>query len=89
MCRTLFLYYYFFAVIFHNYQVKLPETSYNVVTRFMEEMSYVFSFTFFNAAHFHLALVAASISRFLTAVTKVSCCSSNNPSSRTRRSFSR
>ena len=55
------------------------ETSRNfLVTRFMEEMSYVFSFTFFfTAAHFHLALVATSISRFVTAVTKFSCCSSN------------
>ena len=30
---------------------------------------------FFTAAHFHLALVAASISYFLTAATKLSCCS--------------
>ena len=29
------------------------------------------------ATHFHLTLVAASISHFLTAVTKFSCCSSN------------
>ena len=37
----------------------------------MEEMPYVFSFTFFiTAAHFHLALGAASISHFVTAVTK-------------------
>ena len=44
----------------------------------MEEMSYVFSFTFFfTAAHFHLPLVAASISHFVTAATKFSCCSSN------------
>ena len=41
-------------------------------------MSYVFSFTFFfTAAHFHLALVASSISHFVTAATKFSCCSSN------------
>ena len=55
------------------------ETSRNfLVTRFMEEMSYVFSFTFFfTAAHFLLALVAASISHFVTAATKFSCCSSN------------
>ena len=46
-CSTLF-FVHFFAVVFHNYKVKLPETSYNVVTRFMEEMSYVFSFTFFS-----------------------------------------
>ena len=45
------------------------------VTRFMEEMSYEFSFTFFfTDAHFHLALVAASISHFVTAATKFSCC---------------
>ena len=44
----------------------------------MEEMSKVFSFTFFfTAAHFHLALVAASISHVVTAATKFSCCSSN------------
>ena len=55
------------------------ETSRNfLVTRFMEEMSYVFSFTFFfTAAHFHLALVAASISHFVTVATKFSRCSSN------------
>ena len=55
------------------------ETSRNfLVTRFMEEMSYVFSFTFFfTSAHFHLALVAASISHFVTATTTFSCCSSN------------
>ena len=32
---------------------------------------------FFTATHFHLALVAASISHFVTAATKFSCCSSN------------
>ena len=41
-------------------------------------MSYVYLFIFFfTAAHFHLALVAASISHFVTAATKLSCCSSN------------
>ena len=50
------------------------ETSRNfLVTRFMEEMSHVFPFT---AAHFHLALVAASISHFVTAGIKFSCCPS-------------
>ena len=49
----------FFAVVLHDYNVKLPQTL------FMEEMPYVFTFTFFfTAAHFHLALVAASISHF-------------------------
>ena len=43
-------------------------------------MSYMFSFTFFffTAAHFHFALVAASISHFFAASTKVSSCSSND-----------
>ena len=41
-------------------------------------MSYVFSFTFFFiATHYHLALVAATFSYFVTAATKFSCCSSN------------
>ena len=54
------------------------ETSRNfLVTRFMEEMSYVSRSLFFTGAHFHLALVAASISHFVTAVTKFLCCSSN------------
>ena len=49
-----------------------------IVTLLMEEMSYVFLFTFFfTAAHFHPALVAASISHSVTAATKFSCCSSN------------
>ena len=38
----------------------------------------VFPFTFsFTAAHFHLALEAASISHFVTAATKFSCCPSD------------
>ena len=51
-----------------------------VVTRFKEEMSYVFSFTFFFHCRddFHLALVAANIFYFLTTATKFLCCSSNN-----------
>ena len=43
----------------------------------MEEMLYVYPCTFFTAARFHLALVANSISHFVTAATKFSCCSSN------------
>ena len=44
----------------------------------MEEMSYVFPFTFFfTAAYFNLKLVVASISHFVFAATKFSCCSSN------------
>ena len=67
----------FFVVFFARLQ---RETSRNfLVSRFMEEMSYVFSFTFFffTAAHFHIALVGASISDFVTAATKFSCRSSN------------
>ena len=45
----------FFAVALHDFIVKLPRNF--LVTRFMEEMSYVFLFTFFffTAAHFHLS----------------------------------
>ena len=62
----------FFAVVLHDYNVKLPETS-------LEKMSHAFLFTFFfTAAHFHLALVATSISHVVTAaITKFSCRSSN------------
>ena len=55
----------------------------------MAEMSYVFLITFcFTSAHFHLALVAARISHFVTAATKFSCCSSScSPLFRLRLSF--
>ena len=49
-----------------------------LVTHFLEEMSYVFLFTFcFTSAHFHLATVAARIPHVVTSATKFSCCSSN------------
>ena len=48
-----------------------------LVTRILEEISYVFSFTFFHCHSFHLALVAASISHVVTTATKFSYCSSN------------
>ena len=52
------------------------ETSRNfLVTRFMEEMSYLFLFPFFHSLIF--TLVVARISHFLTAPKKFSCCSSN------------
>ena len=52
------------------------ETSRNfLVRRFMKEMSYVFSFTFFFTA-VHLRLSGRSISYFLTAATNFSCCMS-------------
>ena len=60
--------------------MKLSETScFQLVSRFIEEMSHVSLLTFFSLAHraliFTLHLVAASISYFLTAATKFSCCS--------------
>ena len=52
------------------------ETSRNfLVTRFMEEMSYMFLFSFFSLLLI-FTLVTASISDFLTVATKFSCCSS-------------
>ena len=64
----------FFAVVLHDYSVKLPETSRNfLVTHFMEEMSHVFVFNFFPLLLI-FTLVAASV---LTNATKCSCCSSN------------
>ena len=51
-CNTLFFY-----ILCHRFGRLQPETSRNfLVTRFMEEMSYVFLFTFFSTAgsHFHL-----------------------------------
>ena len=44
-----------------------------LVTRFMEEMSYVFSFTFFHCRSFSPCIGGASISHFVTATTKFSC----------------
>ena len=66
----------FFAVVLHDCNVNLPETS---CTFFGETVVRVLVhvFQFFTAAHFHPALVAASISHFITAATKFSCCSSN------------
>ena len=46
-------------------------------TFFWENVVRVLVHFFFTAAHFLLALVAASISHFVTAATKFSCCSSN------------
>ena len=66
----------FFAVVLHDNNVKLPETS--LLHVFWRKCRTSVSFTFFfTAAHFHLALVAASISHFVTAASKFSCCSSN------------
>ena len=62
------LFVHFFAVVLHDYDVASRNF---LVTLFMEEMLYVFLFTFlFAATHFHLG--AASISHFLTATVKFS-----------------
>ena len=54
------------------------ETSTNfLVTRFLRKCRTCSRSLFFTAAHFHLALVAAGISHFVTTPTKFSCCSSN------------
>ena len=58
----------FFAVVLHDYNVASRNF---LVTRFKKEMLYAFLFTFLFAVH----LGAASISHFLTAVIKFSCCS--------------
>ena len=68
----------FFCIFFCRCFARLQrETSRNfLVTFWMEEMSYVFSFTFFHGRSFSpcIWLVAASISLFVTAATKFSCC---------------
>ena len=65
-----------FAVVLDDYNVKLPKTTLlHVLWR--RCCTFSRSFFFFTAAHFHLALVAASISYFVTTATKFSCCSSN------------
>ena len=63
----------FFTVVLHDYvyNVKLPQ-----VTRFSEEMSYMFSFTSFSLPLI-FTLVAATFSPFVTTATKFSCFSSN------------
>ena len=43
---------------------------------FMEEITYMFLFTFFSLPLI-FTLVAHSISHFLTTITKFSCCSTN------------
>ena len=68
----------FLAVVLHDYNVKLPETSWlPLVTRFMEEMSYVFLFTFsFHCRSFSPWWPLAFLI-FLPPLQKFSCCPSN------------
>ena len=66
----------FFSTFLCRCFVRPRETSRNfLVTRFMEEMSYLLLFTFFHSLI--CTLVAARISQFLTAAKKFSCCFSN------------
>ena len=58
-------------------QLQRETSRHFLITRFIEEMSYVFPFTFFRGRSYSLTLVDASISHFVTAPTKFSCCSSN------------
>ena len=69
--RAAHFFVHFFAVVLHDYNVKLPET---FLWRKCRTRS---PSLFFTVAHFVLALVAASISHFFTAATKFSCCSSH------------
>ena len=65
----------FFAVVLHDYTVKRPKT-------FLWRKCRTCSRSlFFTATHFLLALVAATISHFVTTATKFSCCSSNKKNS--------
>ena len=73
-CSTLFLFIslpLFWTTTMWNFQKLLSSMFYggNVVR--------VIVHFFFTAAHFHLALMVASISHFFTTTTKFSCCSPN------------
>ena len=72
--RAAHFFVHFFAVVLHDFNVKLPETSWLHVFS-GRKMSYVFLFTFiFTAAHFFVSgLQHFSLSQ-LTDTTKFSCC---------------
>jgi len=65
----------FFPVVLHEYNVKLPETSWLKVL--WRKCRTCFLFTIFFSLPLIFTLVATSISQFLTAATKFLCCSSN------------
>ena len=71
MQHTFFVH--FFAVVLHDYNVKLPET-YLSYTIFGGNVVRVLVHFFFTAAHFHLALVAASISHAYRWILVYICC---------------
>ena len=66
-CSTLFFFFHFLAVVLHDYNAKLPETVF-----LWEKCRTSYRSLFFTAAHFHLTLVAASISHSVVPATKFS-----------------
>ena len=66
-CSTL-LFFHFLAVVLHDYNAKLPETVF-----LWRKCRTCYRSLFFTAAHFHLTLVAASISHSVAPATKFSC----------------
>ena len=83
-----FFSFFFFTFLCRCFERLQRQTSRNfLVTRYMEEMSYMFLFTFSLPLNF--SLVAASISHFLTAAVNLCCSSNKNGSLSLLRSFSR
>ena len=76
LTRWLAYYKHSFCTFLCRYFARLQLPNYTFA-HFMEEMSYVFLFTFFSLPLIFIILKAASISLFLTTTTKFSCCSSN------------
>ena len=65
-CST-FFFFHFLAVVLHDYNAKLPETVF-----LWGKCRTSYRSLFFTAAHFHLTLVAASISHSVVPATKFS-----------------
>ena len=63
-----FFFFHFLAVVLHDYNAKLPETVF-----LWGKCRTCYRSLFFTAAHFHLTLVAASISHSVVPATKFSC----------------
>ena len=61
-------FFHFLAVVLHDYNAKLPETVF-----LWGKCRTCYRSLFFTAAHFHLTLVAASISHSVVPGTKFSC----------------
>ena len=67
MQHTFFFFFHFLAVVLHDYNAKLPETVF-----LWGKCRTCYRSLFFTAAHFHLTLVAASISHSVVPATKFS-----------------